>query len=33
MLACDLDAGFKPPVEEKRVFMEEAYRIGKDLLS
>jgi hypothetical protein len=33
MLACDLDAGIKPPVEEKVEFMENAYRIGKDLIN
>jgi multimeric flavodoxin WrbA len=32
MLACDLDAGIKPPVEGKTDLMEEAYRIGRDLL-
>jgi len=32
MLACDLDAGMKPPVEEKTDLMEEAYRIGRELL-
>jgi multimeric flavodoxin WrbA len=33
MLACDLDAGIKAPVEEKVEFMENAYRIGKDLIN
>nr|WP_319377147.1 flavodoxin family protein [uncultured Methanoregula sp.] len=32
MLACDLDAGMKPPVEGKTDLMEEAYRIGRELL-
>lgn len=31
MLACDLDAGIKPPVQERKELMEQAYRIGKDL--
>lgn len=31
MLACDLDAGIKPPVEGRKELMEQAYRIGKDL--
>jgi multimeric flavodoxin WrbA len=32
MIACDLDAGIKPPVEENKEFMEQAYRIGKNLI-
>ena len=32
LIACDLDAGYKPPVTEKKVFMDTAYRIGRDLL-
>jgi len=32
MIAYDLDAGIKPPVEEKKEFMEQAYRIGRELL-
>jgi multimeric flavodoxin WrbA len=32
MLACDLDAGVKLPVEERKDLMKQAYRIGKDLL-
>ncbi|MCE5265329.1 MAG: flavodoxin family protein [Deltaproteobacteria bacterium] len=32
MLACDLDAGIKPPVEGRKDLMERAYRIGKELL-
>ncbi|MDD1713101.1 MAG: flavodoxin family protein [Methanoregulaceae archaeon] len=32
MIACNLDAGIKPPVEENAEFMEEACRIGKGLL-
>ena len=32
LIAYDLDAGFKPPVAEKREFMDRAYRIGRDLL-
>jgi len=32
MLACDLDAGIKPPVNERKDLMEQAYRIGRDLL-
>jgi multimeric flavodoxin WrbA len=32
LIACDLDAGHKPPVTEKKVFMDRAYRIGRDLL-
>jgi multimeric flavodoxin WrbA len=33
MIACDLDAGIKPPVEENAEFMEEAYRMGRELLA
>jgi len=33
MLACDLDAGIKPLVTEKRDLMERAYGIGRDLLA
>ena len=33
MLGCDLDAGSKPPVETRKELMEQAYRIGRDLLS
>jgi multimeric flavodoxin WrbA len=32
MIACDLDTGVKPPVTEKKELMEQAYRMGKDLL-
>jgi multimeric flavodoxin WrbA len=32
MLGCDLDAGNKLPVEGKADLMEQAYRIGKELL-
>jgi hypothetical protein len=32
MIAYDLDAGVKPPVEEKREFMEQAYRISGELV-
>jgi len=32
MLGCDLDAGVKPPVEERKDLMEQAYRLGRDLL-
>ena len=32
MIACDLDAGTKQPVEEKEEYMGEAYRIGRALL-
>jgi multimeric flavodoxin WrbA len=32
MIGYDLDAGVKPSVEEKKEFMEKAYRIGRDLL-
>jgi multimeric flavodoxin WrbA len=31
-IACDLDAGFKPPVTERKAIMDSAYRIGCDLL-
>lgn len=32
MTGYDLDAGYKPPVEGKKEFMEKAYRIGKELI-
>ena len=32
LIACDLDAGHKPPVTEKKEYMDRAYRIGNDLL-
>ena len=32
MLACDLDAGIKPSVEGRKDLMDQAYRIGKELL-
>ena len=32
MIGFDLDAGIKTPVEEKKEFMEKAYRMGRDLL-
>jgi multimeric flavodoxin WrbA len=32
LVACDLDAGIKTPVTEKKEFMEKAYRIGVELL-
>ena len=32
LVACDLDAGTKPPVTEQKECMETAYRIGRDLL-
>ena len=32
MIGYDLDAGYKTPVEEKKEFMEKAYRMGSDLL-
>ena len=32
LIACDLDAGFKPPVTEKKELMDHAYRIGRDLM-
>ena len=32
LLACDLDAGIKPPVEERKDLMETAFRVGRDLL-
>jgi multimeric flavodoxin WrbA len=31
LVAYDLDAGIKPPVTEKKEFMEQAYRLGRDL--
>jgi multimeric flavodoxin WrbA len=31
MLACDLDAGTKPPVEGRKDLIDQAYRIGKEL--
>jgi multimeric flavodoxin WrbA len=31
MVACDLDAGVKPPVTEKKEYLEQAYRLGKNL--
>jgi multimeric flavodoxin WrbA len=31
MVGYDLDAGFKPPVEEKKEFMNRAYLIGREL--
>ena len=33
MVGSDLDAGNKPPVEEKKEFMEKAFWLGRDLLS
>jgi multimeric flavodoxin WrbA len=33
MVGSDLDAGNKPPVEEKKEFMETAFWLGRDLLS
>ena len=33
MIGYNLDAGNKPPVAEKKEFMEKAYRIGRDLLT
>lgn len=33
MIGYDLDAGIKPPAEEKKEFMEKAYRMGRDLLA
>jgi len=33
MVGADLDAGYKPPVDEKREIMDRAYEIGKTLLS
>lgn len=32
LFAYDLDAGIKPPVTEKREFMDRAYGIGRNLL-
>jgi hypothetical protein len=32
MIACNLDAGIKPPVTENQEIMEQACRIGRDLL-
>ena len=32
MVACDLDAGIKPPVVERKDLMEQAFRIGKNLI-
>ncbi|MDD1715789.1 MAG: flavodoxin family protein [Methanolinea sp.] len=32
LIAYDLDAGIKPPVTERKEFMEKAYRIGCDLI-
>jgi multimeric flavodoxin WrbA len=32
MIAYDIDAGIKPPVENKKEFMEKAYRMGRELL-
>ena len=32
LVACDLDAGIKTPVTEKKEFMEKAYRMGVELL-
>ncbi|MDO8873245.1 MAG: hypothetical protein Q7V05_11025 [Methanoregula sp.] len=32
MIACDLDAGVKPPVTQKKELMGKALRIGKELL-
>jgi multimeric flavodoxin WrbA len=33
LVACDLDAGIKPPVTEQKESLEKAYRIGRDLLA
>jgi multimeric flavodoxin WrbA len=33
LVACDLDAGVKPPVTEKKELMDQAYRIGRNLLA
>jgi multimeric flavodoxin WrbA len=33
LIAYDLDAGVKPPVTERKEFMEQAYRLGRDLLT
>jgi multimeric flavodoxin WrbA len=32
LIAYDLDAGHKPPVTEKKAFMDRAYQIGRDLM-
>jgi multimeric flavodoxin WrbA len=32
MLGCDLDAGIKPPVTERKNLLDQAYGIGKNLL-
>jgi multimeric flavodoxin WrbA len=32
MLACDLDAGIKPPVDGRKDLMEQVFRIGHNLL-
>ncbi|MCK9578874.1 MAG: flavodoxin family protein [Methanoregula sp.] len=32
MLACDLDTGVKPPVEDNKKVMEQAYHLGKNLI-
>lgn len=32
ILGCNLDARVKAPVEDRKDLMEQAYRIGKDLL-
>ena len=32
LIAGDLEAGFKPPVTERKDLMDRAYRIGRDLL-
>jgi multimeric flavodoxin WrbA len=32
LLACDLDAGIKPPVDQRKDLMEQAYRIGNGLI-
>jgi len=31
LVACDLDAGYKPPVTERKELMDAAYRIGRNL--
>jgi len=33
MVGSDLDAGNKPPVEEKKEFIKKAFWLGRDLLS
>jgi multimeric flavodoxin WrbA len=33
LVACDLDAGTKPPVTKQKECVETAYRIGRDLLA